>query len=223
MAQARLSKAQNLGRMAGILRILKREYPEATCSLNFRNPFELIIATMLSAQCTDERVNQVTPALFEKYPTPETMAEASQAEIERLVKTTGFFRSKAKALRETSQALVQAHGGKVPQTLDELVKLRGVGRKTANVVLGNAFGIPGLVVDTHVGRLSRRLGFTESSDPEKIEQEMMKVVPREDWTDYAHLLIAHGRAVCTARKAFCSRCPLARYCPKVGINASNEA
>ncbi len=230
MAQARLtpkpSKEQKLAveirRMGQILSILKREYPESKCSLDHRNAYELIMATILSAQCTDERVNKVTPALFKKYPTPKKMASAPQEEVEELVRTTGFFRSKAKALRETSQAIVENHGGEVPDTLEELVKLRGVGRKTANVVLGNVFGIPSLVVDTHVGRLSRRLGFTKSSDPVKVELEMMKIVPREDWTDYAHLLISHGRAVCTAKKAFCSRCPVSRYCPKIGVNASTQ-
>jgi endonuclease-3 len=199
------------------LRLLKREYPEAKCSLDYETPFQLIIATMLSAQCTDERVNKVTPALFRKFPTAQKMSKATIEELEDLVRTTGFFRSKAKALKETSIALVEQHEGKVPQNLDDLVKLRGVGRKTANVVLGNAFGIPGLVVDTHVGRISRRMDFVRLNDPVKVEQAMMKIVPREDWTDYAHLLIAHGRAVCTARKAICSDCPLTRFCPKVGV------
>ena len=145
------------------------------------------------------------------------MARARVSELERLVKTTGFYKNKALALKEASQALVEKHGGEVPQTLEELTALRGVGRKTANVVLGNAFGVPGMVVDTHVGRLARRLGLTPSEDPKVVEQDLMKLVPKENWTDFAHLLIHHGRAVCTARRAFCERCCVARYCPKVGV------
>jgi endonuclease-3 len=221
MVEARLKVDKSLDaqirRMKEVLRLLKREYPEAECSLSYETPFQLIIATVLSAQCTDERVNKVTPALFKKFPTAQKMSKATIPELEELVKTTGFFRSKAKALKETSIALVEQYQGEVPQTLDELVKLRGVGRKTANVVLGNAFGIPGLVVDTHVGRISRRMDFVRFNDPVKVEQAMMKIVPREDWTDYAHLLIAHGRAICTARRALCSGCPVARFCPKIGV------
>lgn len=221
MAQARLSKAEKLEgekrRVKEIIRLLWGEYPEAQCSLTYRNPFELICATILSAQCTDERVNMVTPALFEKFGTPEKMSRAPLPQIETLIRSTGFFKNKAKSLKEMSVALVEFHGGEVPKTLDELVKLRGVGRKTANVVLGNAFGIPGMVVDTHVGRISRRLGLTKNEDPVKVEHDLMEVVPRESWTDWGHLLIHHGRAVCTARRAYCENCVISRLCPKIGV------
>jgi endonuclease-3 len=206
-------------RMSEVLRVLERRYPEAECSLSFRTPFQLLVATILSAQCTDERVNKTTPALFAKYPTPEAMAKAPIRDLEKLVQPTGFFRNKAKSIQHASQALVEKHGGKVPKTLEELVHLRGVGRKTANVVLGVAYGVPGLVVDTHVGRISRRLAFTRLQDPVKVEHELMEIVPREKWTHYAHLMISHGRAICTARKAFCGSCPINHLCPKVGVPA----
>ena len=204
-------------RMSEVLRVLKRSYPEAECSLMHRNPFELLMATILSAQCTDERVNKVTPALFARYGTPAKMAGAELTQIEALIRTTGFFHNKALSLKECSQALVEHHRSQVPRTLEELTALRGVGRKTANVILGVAYEVPGLVVDTHVGRLSRRLAFTASKDPVKVEHEMMEIVPRTDWTLYAHLLIDHGRAICTARRAKCEECPIARLCPKVGV------
>jgi endonuclease-3 len=203
--------------MSQILRLLEQNYPEAECSLTFKNPYQLLVATILSAQCTDERVNKVTPALFKRFPGAREMAQADLAEIEELIRTTGFFRNKALSILETSRALIENHGGKVPQNLDQLVALRGVGRKTANVVLGVAYGVPGLVVDTHVGRLSRRMGFTPEMDPIKVEHRMMEIVPREMWTPYAHLLIDHGRAICTARKAMCSECPIVRFCPKIGV------
>lgn len=221
MAQARVSKldakAAERRRMGEVLRILKREYSEAECSLTHRNPFELLMATILSAQCTDERVNQVTPALFERYPTPQAMAGARITDLERLVRTTGFFKNKARALKECSQGLVEEHGGEVPRELEALTHLRGVGRKTANVVRGVAFGIPSLVVDTHVTRLTYRLGFTKSTDAVKIEHEMQEIVPESDWVIFAHLLISHGRKVCTARAPRCEECPIARLCPKVGV------
>lgn len=218
MAETRLTrKAAELRRMAEVLKILEREYSEAECSLTYETPFQLLVATILSAQCTDERVNKVTPALFRKYPTAHDMAGAALGDIEKLVQSTGFFRSKARSILEASQALVEKHGGEIPQDLEALTALRGVGRKTANVVLGVAFGVPSLVVDTHVGRLSRRLGFTRATDPKKVEQELMKLVPKDQWTRYAHLLIAHGRAVCTSRRAFCERCPVAAFCPRVGV------
>lgn len=206
-------------RMRPILARLVREYPEAKCSLDFKNPFELIAATILSAQCTDVRVNLVTPALFKKYPDAVHMARAKPAELEKLIQSTGFFRTKAQALVAMSQALVKNYGGEVPADLEALVELRGVGRKTANVVLGNAFGIPGLVVDTHVGRLCRRMGFTREKDPVKVEHAMEEIVPREMWTVFSHYLIAHGRAVCTARNALCEGCVLAGLCPKIGVGA----
>ncbi len=205
-------------RMQEVLKILWREYPEAECSLKFETPFQLLVATMLSAQCTDDRVNQVTPGLFRAYPGAGEMAQADLKSIESLIRSVNFYKNKAKALFETSRLLVENYHGEVPPKLDELVKLRGVGRKTANVVLGVGFGVPSLVVDTHVGRLSRRMGFTKSSDPEKVELELVKIVPRENWTEYAHLLIAHGRKVCTARKALCELCPVQQYCPKVGVS-----
>ncbi|HUP58691.1 MAG TPA: endonuclease III [Bdellovibrionota bacterium] len=228
MAQARLKRKpkgkpdaeteeQARARMKEILRILDREYPEAECSLTFKTPFQLLAATILSAQCTDERVNMTTPALFAKYPTAEAMARAPTRDLEKIIQSTGFFRSKAKSLQEASRALVERHGGEIPRTLEELVKLRGVGRKTANVVLGVAYGVPGLVVDTHVGRISRRLGFTKVLDPVKVERELMEVVVREMWTHYAHLMISHGRAICTARRAYCEKCPIAHLCPKIGV------
>ena len=204
-------------RMQEILKTLWREYPEAECSLKFETPFQLLVATLLSAQCTDERVNQVTPQLFQVYPDAPSMAGGDPKEIERLICSVNFYKTKAKALSMTAQLLVEHHRGEVPPDLDALVKLKGVGRKTANVVLGVGFGIPSLVVDTHVGRLSRRMGFTESSDPKKVEVELHRIVPRENWTEYAHLLIAHGRKICTARKAHCEVCPIQRFCPKIGV------
>lgn len=178
------------------------------------------MATILSAQCTDERVNKVTPHLFKKYPTPAALARAPLPDVEKLVQSTNFYKNKARALVECSQALVERHGGEVPANLEQLTALRGVGRKTANVILGNAFGVPGLVVDTHIGRLSRRLGFTKHEDPVKVEHELMDVVPRDDWTDYGHLLIYHGRARCTARKPDCLHCEVENICPKVGVTES---
>jgi endonuclease-3 len=209
MAQARIKE---------IIRILKRTYPEAQCSLDFGDPFQLLVSTILSAQCTDERVNQVTPALFKKFPGPKEMARAPIGEIEELIKTTGFFRSKALSLKQTSEEIVAKHAGKVPRSIDELTSLRGVGRKTANVVLGVAFGEPeGVVVDTHVGRISRRLGLTKQTDPVKVERALGELVPREDWVVFSHLLIDHGRAICTARTAMCEACPIRRLCPKIGV------
>jgi len=204
-------------RMREILRILKRIYPEAHCALIHKNPFELLIATILSAQCTDERVNLVTPPLFEKYPDAHAMSEAPLKELEKLVQSTGFYKNKALSLKTTAQLLVERHGDQVPADQDALVGLRGVGRKTANVVLGNCFGIPGIVVDTHVGRLCRRMGFTRATDPVKVEHEMMEIVDREDWTLSNHLLIDHGRNLCSARRPLCGECPISSLCPKVGV------
>jgi endonuclease III len=209
--------------VAAQIRILQRLYPGARCSLDYQTPFQLLVATILSAQCTDERVNMVTPELFRRYPTPRDVAEAEPAEIEELIRSTGFFRSKTKSLQACSRDLVEKHGGAVPRSLEELTPLRGVGRKTANVVLGNAYGIPGVVVDTHVTRLSRRMGLTRQGDPVKIEHDLMEKVPRKDWTLFSHLLIHHGRAVCQARKPRCPDCALARVCPKVGVPAPLRA
>src|SRR5947207_9091288 len=197
-----------------IVHRLKRAYPKAKCSLDFTNPFELLMATMLSAQSTDVRVNIVTKSLFRKYPGPAAFAAASQVEMEKDVKQTGFFRNKAKAVIACSKAIVERHGGEVPATMEELTALPGVGRKTANVVLSNAFKAPiGIVVDTHVARVSARLGLTSSSDAEKIEQDLMQLVPQKEWTSYSHRIIYHGREICVARKPKCRECLLNDVCP----------
>lgn len=197
---------------------LKKEYGDVTCALDHETPFQLLIATILSAQCTDARVNLVTPELFRRFPTPEKMAAASQAEIEGLIQSTGFFRNKAKSIRACCTALVEQHGGELPRTLEAMVQLPGVGRKTANVVLGTAFGIPsGVVVDTHVQRISRRLGLTVATTPEKIEQDLIELLPRREWIDYSHRLIHHGRRICKARSPLCEACSLNTICPRVGV------
>jgi endonuclease-3 len=189
-------------------------YPDAHCELDFGTPFQLLVATILSAQCTDKRVNMVTPVLFSRYPTVESLARAKQEEVEEIIKSTGFFRNKAKSIIAMAGALVDRHGGEVPSTLETLVTLPGVGRKTANVILGNAFDInEGVVVDTHVGRLAGRLGLTSQTDPVKVEQELMGLFPRERWTMLAHLLIFHGRRVCDAKNPRCEQCSLAAICP----------
>src|SRR5882724_10174904 len=189
-------------------------YPGAHCELDFKNPLQLLIATILSAQCTDKRVNMVTPALFKKYRTAVDYAKAKPAELENAIKSTGFFRNKAKSIRAATSMIAEKFNGRVPETMDELRELPGVGRKTANVVLGNAFGKnEGIVVDTHVARLSQRLGLTKQTDPEKIERDLMKLVPREHWTDWSHWLIWHGRRRCYARKPDCANCEIFRLCP----------
>jgi len=193
---------------------LRKAYPKAKCSLDFTNPFELLIATMLSAQSTDVRVNIVTKSLFRKYPDAAAFAAASQVEMERDVKQTGFYRNKAKAVIAASKAIMERHGGEPPRTMEELTALPGVGRKTANVVLSNAFKTPvGIVVDTHVSRVSARLGLTSNSDAEKIEQDLMKLIPQKEWTAFSHRLIYHGRQICIARKPKCSECVLNDVCP----------
>jgi len=194
-------------------RILGREYPDARCELEYGNPFELLVATVLSAQCTDERVNSVTPRLFEKYPDAEALAGAPRATVEEIIRPTGFFRAKTESLLGLSRGIVEDHGGKVPNRLEDLVSLKGVGRKTANVVLGNAFDVPGLPVDTHVGRLARRLGLTEETDPVAVERDLTLLIRKQDWTSFSHRLIFHGRRCCTARKPACERCPLNSFCP----------
>jgi endonuclease III len=196
------------------LQRLKQTYPDAVCALHHSNPFELLCATILSAQCTDARVNLVTPVLFARYPDAAALAAARQSELEEIIKSTGFFRNKARSLIGMAQAIVAEHGGVVPRTMEQLRALPGVGRKTANVVLGNAFGInEGITVDTHVTRLSRRLSLTRHDDPVKIEQDLMKLIPHEDWALVSHLLIFHGRQVCVARRPRCSECVLADFCP----------
>ncbi|HKQ58757.1 MAG TPA: endonuclease III [Candidatus Eisenbacteria bacterium] len=197
-----------------------RGYPDATTALHHENALQLLIATILSAQCTDERVNMVTPALFRRFPDAAALAGAERTELETMIRSTGFYRNKAKSIQSCCADLVALHGGEVPRTLEALVQLHGVGRKTANVVLGNAFGIPGLVVDTHVSRLSRRIGLTREIDPVKIEFALMKIVPRERWSIFSHWLILHGRQVCVARKPRCSICPLLPHCPRIGVTAS---
>jgi len=218
-ARARRESARARRQRTGeILARLRREHPDAHTALDHRDAFELLVATILSAQCTDKRVNEVTPALFRRFPTPRELAGASLAELEELVRTTGFYHNKARALLGLGQALVTEHGGKVPATMEELRRLPGVGRKTANVVLGNAFGQNvGVVVDTHVQRLSRRLGLTAETDPEKIERDLMDLVPQRDWTLWSNLLIAHGRKVCQARRPLCASCVVADLCPSAEI------
>lgn len=200
-------------RVAAILDILAKTYPNVVCALNHRNAWELTIATILSAQCTDVRVNLVTPALFKTFPTPKAMASASLPELEELIRTTGFFRNKAKSIKGASQAVVELFGNKVPQTMDEMLKLPGVARKTANVVLGSWYGIAvGVVVDTHVLRLSKRLELTKHDKPEKVEQDLMKIIPQDHWIQFSHELIHHGRQLCIARNPKCAHCPLEPIC-----------
>lgn len=211
---ARETKAAKKERTAELIERLRELYPAPETALHHANPYELLVATILSAQTTDERVNEVTPALFERFPTPEELAGAKREEVEELIHSTGFFRQKTKSIIGMAEAVVERHGGVVPDTMEELVKLPGVGRKTANVVLGNAFGKNvGVVVDTHVKRLSNRLGLTKHDDPVKIEQDLMKLVPQDVWTDFSHFLILHGRAVCDARKPDCPACTLSDLCP----------
>ena len=200
-----------------IYRILTKEYPDARCELDFNSPLELLIATVLSAQCTDIRVNAVTPVLFNRFPTLETLAAAKLSEVEEIIYSTGFFRSKAKNIKELANRILNDFGGEVPNDLAKLVTLPGVGRKTANVVLGNAFGIPGLTVDTHFGRLSRRFGWSTATDPVKVENDVAKLIPEKEWTLLSHKLIWHGRRICHSRNPECGICPLAKLCPSAGI------
>ena len=205
-------------RTVEIIKRLRKAYPDAHCALNHTSPFELLIATILSAQCTDERVNIVTADLFRKYRGPQDFVDVSQAELERDVHSTGFFRNKAKNIKAASQRLIEVYGGEIPRTMDEILTLGGVARKTANVVLGNAFGIAsGVVVDTHVSRLSQRLGLTENTTPEKIERDLEQLVPKRHWIVFPHWMIFHGRRVCIARKPKCGECSLANICPSFPI------
>ena len=213
MKKTRISAAHALK----TLDLLESTYPEARCALAHANAWQLLVATILSAQCTDARVNQVTPELFRWYPDPHSMAIANQAGVEELVRSTGFFRNKAKNLIGCATELVRCHDGKVPQQMQQLIALPGVGRKTANVILGNAFGVPGMVVDTHVGRIARRLGWTKDKDAEKIERDLCTLLPAGRWTQAAHVLIFHGRQCCRAQTAWCSRCPVVDRCPQVGV------
>jgi len=215
---ARESKQAKQDRTKRIIQGLNAAYPDAHCELDHSNPLELLIATILSAQCTDKRVNVVTPQLFKKYPTALAYAAAPEVELQEAIKSTGFFRNKTKSIKAACQALVERHDGEVPRTMDQLRELGGVGRKTANVVLGNAFDINcGVVVDTHVARLSGRLGLTNQKTPEKIEEDLMQLVPQEQWTLFSHLLIWHGRRRCFARNPDCPGCEIRKLCPRIGV------
>lgn len=199
-------------RITKITGILRRTYPDVKTALRHKNPVQLLVATILSAQCTDERVNRVTPTLFKKLPTAKDFAEVSLSDLEGMIRSTGFYRNKAKSIKACCTALVERHGGKVPDNIEDLVKLPGIGRKTANVILGSAFGIPGIVVDTHVKRVSQRIGFTKKSDPVRIEFDLMALIPKKDWIAFSHQMIWHGRALCQARKPKCPECPLLDLC-----------
>jgi endonuclease-3 len=203
---------------ARVVERLKADYPGATCALENETPFELLVATILSAQCTDARVNMVTPELFRRWPTAVEMADAPIKALEKVIQSTGFYRNKAKNIKAASRAIVERHNGEVPRDMEQLVALPGVGRKTANVVLGTAFGMAtGVVVDTHVTRLSQRLGLTKHTDAVKIEQDLMRIVPQEEWVDFSHRLIFHGRQICVARKPKCPECSMKAFCPKIGV------
>jgi endonuclease-3 len=220
----RESFEQRAARTKKITTALRATYPDAHCELNYTNPLELLIATILSAQCTDKRVNIVTAPLFKKHRSAADYANANLSDLENDIKTTGFFRNKAKNIQACCRALVEQHGGEVPRTMEELTALGGVGRKTANVVLGNAFNINvGVVVDTHVARLSNRLGLTRETDPEKIEEDLQKLVPRDQWCLFSHLLIWHGRRRCLARLPDCPRCEVRDLCPRIGVAKNREA
>jgi len=200
-----------------IVRILAKLYPDAHCALHYEDPLQLLIATILSAQCTDVRVNMVTPALFARYPNARAFAEADQGELERAIQSTGFFRNKARNIIACCRLIQEKHGGQVPGKMEELVQLPGVGRKTANVILGNAFDVPGITVDTHVLRLSKRMGLTRKTDAVKVELELMELIPPKEWTMFSHRMIFHGRQVCAARKPNCDGCLVAEVCPKIGV------
>lgn len=206
-------------RAAELAARLARAHPEVKVPLHHRNPFELLVATVLSAQCTDEAVNRVTPALFHRFPTPHALAAASAGEIGKIIRSLGLFRAKARSLKQCARQLVEAHQGEVPSTMSELTRLAGVGRKTANVILGHAFGTPGVVVDTHCKRLARRLGLTRDEDPKKIEQDLMRLLPPGEWTPFSHRLILHGRRVCHARKPRCEACTFNDLCPSTHIQS----
>jgi endonuclease-3 len=209
-------------RAKAIYKILTKTYPNVRCELDYKNPFQLLVATVLSAQCTDKRVNQITPALFKKYPTVKKMAAADIRDVQQLVKSTGFYRTKAKHIKSLSQKILVDFDGQVPDQLEKLITLPGVGRKTANVVLGHGFNIPGLTVDTHFGRLSRRFGWTDKKDPIKVEFEVAELIPRKEWTNLSQRLIWHGRRVCHSRKPACRACVIAKLCPSFGLGEVNK-
>jgi endonuclease-3 len=214
VAESQKARAERARR---IVRALDRAYPDVRTALRFTTPFELLVATILSAQCTDEMVNKVTLELFARFGTPAALAAADPADVERIVRPTGFYRQKARSIQSAAQGIVERFGGEVPGSLEELVTLRGVARKTANVVLGNAFGVPGLAVDTHMARVNRRLGLTRQEDPVKIEADLAALVPRARWTRYTNQMIHHGRVCCEARRPRCEACPLAGLCPRIGV------
>jgi endonuclease III len=221
MAKTRRSQPDPVSHARRVWEALRRAYPEAVCALVHADPYQLLVATILSAQCTDARVNMVTPELFRRYPDAHRLAVAEPAELESLIRSTGFFRAKARNLLAMAGQVMERHGGRIPEDLDALTALGGVGRKTANVVLGTAFGLAeGIVVDTHVKRLARRLGLAKGTTPEQIERELMRVVPRSEWVDLSHRLIQHGRRICLARRPRCQDCSLAEICPKVGVAAA---
>lgn len=227
MTNQKESTADRIGRpprekVEAILSLLDNLYPDAHCTLDFRSPLELLVATVLSAQCTDERVNQVVPDLFRKYPSVKAYAEASLEELESAVKSTGFYRNKARNIKECCRILLERFDGQIPADMEILTRLPGIGRKTANVILGNAFGIPGLVVDTHVARLSQRLGLTRMKDPEKIERDLVEIIPRDRWVKFSHQLILHGRALCQARKPKTGICPLRPWCSYADEHPAGE-
>jgi endonuclease-3 len=217
----RESLADKKVRARKMYRVLSKSYPNVRCELDFNNPFQLLVATVLSAQCTDKRVNQTTPALFKKYKSIKKMASADQKDIERLIKSTGFFRAKAKNIKGLSQKIMLDFGGEVPDKLEQLITLPGVGRKTANVVLGHAFDTPGITVDTHFGRLSRRFGWTKENDPVKVEFEVAELIPEKEWTNLSQRMIWHGRRVCHSRKPACGACSLSKLCPSFGIGEAD--
>jgi endonuclease-3 len=207
---ALVRRARKVNRMLGTI------FPEARCELDFENPLQLLVATVLSAQCTDKRVNMVTPSLFKQFPTVEALASSKRADLEQAIKSTGFYRNKATSIHGLAAAIIERHHGEVPHTMAELVKLPGVGRKTANVVLGNAFNVPGITVDTHIGRIARRMGWTSHTDPVKVEFDLMELFDKKDWTMLNHRLIFLGRRICHSRRPACGACPLAKWCPSFG-------
>ncbi|MFO7977008.1 MAG: endonuclease III [Candidatus Hydrogenedentota bacterium] len=213
MAAIKVSQKANRERARKVLERLRRAYPDARCSLDFTNPLELLVATILAAQCTDKRVNMTTPNLFKKYKTAQNYADAPDEELQDAIRTCGFYRQKAKTIKNACQTIAEKFDGNVPQTMEELIQLDGVGRKTANVILGECFETPGIVVDTHCKRVSTRLDFTRNGDPAKIEQDLMRIVPRKHWTLFSHCLVFHGRAICLARNPKCSQCCVRELCP----------
>jgi endonuclease-3 len=222
LCQVRESAATKNTRARAIYKILSKTYPNVKCELDYKNPFQLLVATVLSAQCTDKRVNKTTPALFKKYPNVKKMAAADIRDVQQLVKSTGFYRAKAKNIKSLSQKILTDFNGQVPDQLEKLITLPGVGRKTANVVLGHGFNIPGLTVDTHFGRLSRRFGWSDKKDPVKVEFEVAELIPKKEWTNLSQQLIWHGRRVCHSRKPACGACVIAKLCPSYGIGERDK-